>query len=315
MNLNNKTTALTEGAIITGLMVVFALIGIYFIPLTTILFPIPFVILGVRHGTKYNTLSLIAASLIIGMIVDVISGAILFITFAPLSIALAYTLKRKYSTSQIVVLSTGVTLISIIFMISFLGIISGVDFLTEIETSFNQTLKLQINAIKSMGISPYEISEMEDMLKATLEYIILIIPSIMIISSVFIAYISLWLSSSILRRLGDKRPVIPKFTRFKLPHNIILGVLIILLGTMALRYFKLLYYETIFINVIVLFSFVFFLQGLAVIIFLMNKMKLNKILRSILIALIIISVPLSFVVSIIGILDNMIDFRKLKRDV
>ena len=54
---------------------------------------------------------------------------------------------------------------------------------------------------------------------------------------------------------------------FRLPNNAIMGSLVIIGAALVFRYMKILYYETIFINTIILISFVFFIQGIVVVVF------------------------------------------------
>ena len=65
--------------------------------------------------------------------------------------------------------------------------------------------------------------KVKDFLENAYDYIILIMPSIIMMSSMITAYINYLLSSLSLRKLGYGVVSIPKFSRFKLPNNILLG--------------------------------------------------------------------------------------------
>lgn len=71
-------------------------------------------------------------------------------------------------------------------------------------------------------------------------------------------YINYIVSVLILRKLGYGIVHIPRFSRFKLPNNILLGVGIMFLGTFILKVFNVLNYRTIFANITLLTSFTFF---------------------------------------------------------
>jgi len=315
LNLSEKTTRITETAIITTLMAIFVIVGLYILPIIIMLFPIPFVILGVRHGIKYNILSIIASSLVVSILIDILTGAFVFILFGLLAILLAYMIRRKYKPTEIIVGATGVSLITTLLTINIIGYITGISFVDQINASFAEVIQMQLNMTKDMGLSSYELSQIREIFRTTMEYMIIIIPATIIISSLFTAYINYWVSGAVLKRLGHKTVPIPKFIHLRLPNNIILGTAVIFLATALTRLLKIFYYNTIFINVVILVSFVFFIQGLAVIVYLMNRVKMNKFLKGILIFLIIINIPLSFIISFIGVLDVIFDFRKLKKAV
>jgi len=294
-------------------MAIFVIVGLYILPIIIMLFPIPFVILGVRHGIKYNILSIVASSLVVSILIDIVTGAFVFILFGLLAILLAYMIRRKYKPTEIIVGATGVSLITTLLTINIIGYITGISFVDQINASFAEVIQMQLNMTKDMGLSSYELSQIRNIFRTTMEYMIIIIPATIIISSLFTAYINYWVSGAILKRLGHKTVPIPKFIHFRLPNNIILGTVVIFLATALTRLLKIFYYNTIFINVVILVSFVFFIQGLAVIVYLMNRVKMNKFLKGILIFLIIINIPLSFIISFIGVLDVIFDFRKLKK--
>lgn len=92
----------------------------------------------------------------------------------------------------------------------------------------------------------------------------------------------------------------------------ILGISTIFIGVFLLKIIKIFYYETIFINILVLLFFLFFIEGLSVVSFFIGKIRMGKLGKIIFIFLIILSLPLSIIVSTIGLLDVIFDFRKIK---
>ena len=311
-NKNNKTKAFTESVLITAIMTIYILLGLYFIPIIGILYPIPFVVLGIRNGIKHNILSILASSIILGILVDPYTGAFILLIFAPLSIVLTYLIRKKKSSQDILVISTVVSLISYLIAIQLVSKVSGINFVKEIDKVFKQALNMQLDMIKDMGLSSYEIYKTEGLLKNAFDYMLLIMPSIVIAFSLFTAYLNYLISSSILKRLGYGEFTIPKFSQFRLPENIILGTIIMFLGSWLLKKFEIFYYETIFINVTALSAFIFFLQGLAVILFLLNKTKLSKVLKIIIMVAIVIFIPLGGFISLLGLLDAIFNFRKIQ---
>ncbi|SCG84479.1 putative protein yybS [Proteiniborus sp. DW1] len=313
MNLGEKTTRIAETAIITTIMTLIIIFGYSIVPIIIFFYPVPFIILGVRHKTRYNIYSIVCSSILIGVLTDIFTGILIFLAFGLISIVLTYMINNKYKPQQILICGAMAAIVTILISIAIMGYVTGVSFLSEINATLTESLRIQLDILKEMQLSTYEMSVIKDMLIATVETIIIMIPAIIIISSVFIVYLNYWMSTAILKRLGYKSVEIPRFMHFRLPNNAIMGSLVIIGAALVFRYMKILYYETIFINTIILISFVFFIQGLSVVVFLMNKRKMHKIVKAIIIFLIIINVPLSLIISLIGFLDAGLDFRKLKR--
>ncbi len=143
---------------------------------------------------------------------------------------------------------------------------SGVSIINQLEDFFAQTLNSQIEILKDMDLSAYEVLKIRDVLENAVDYVLLILPAIVIIFSLIIAYLNYLISSMMLRRLGYGIVSIPKFSKFKLPNNVLLGTGIMFLGgAFIIKALKLFYYETILLNITVIASFVFFTQGLSVI--------------------------------------------------
>ncbi|WP_352418762.1 DUF2232 domain-containing protein [Proteiniborus sp.] len=313
LNLGEKTTRITETAIITTFMTLLVIIGYSTFPVIILFYPVPFVILGVKHKTKYNIYSIIASSVLIGILIDMFAGILIFLVFGLISITITYMINKKYKPQQILIGGTIVTIVTTLLTVVISGYITGVSFFTQINTFLTENMKLQLDILREMEFSTQQLYMIKDFLMATVEYIIIIIPTTLIISSVFIVYINYWMSTAILKRLGFKTVEVPRFMFFNLPSNIIMGSVVIIAAALVIRYMKLFYYETIFINTIIIISFVFFMQGLSVLVFLMNKRNIHKVTKFILIFIIIINVPLSLIITFIGLLDVILNFRKLKK--
>lgn len=314
MNLKeNKTKAFLESLLMIGLGTIYILLGIKYISIINVFYPIFFVILGVRNDIKYNVVSMVLSALLVGIIVDKYTCIFILITFLPFSIVLNYMIKKR-KKSQYLIIATSITLlISYVLSLTIFGRISGVTFINEFEETLQLLLKGQLDMLRDMGLSSQQIYETRGLLENAYEYLVLLIPSIIIMFSAITAYLNSLISILILRKLGYGITQIPKLSNFKLPDNIIPGIIVMFIGVFILKYAKVFYYQTILMNVSALLSFVLFLQGLSVIIYFTKKSRLHPIISVILIALLIISIPLSAIVSIVGFLDIIFDFRGIKK--
>lgn len=311
LNLNNTTKRITDTAVIIGIMVIFAFIGFYMFPILSIFYPVPAIILAHRHSIKYSILATVASSIIAGILTNILVGVSILLFYGLPGIALAYMIKKRYKSFEILVGGTAVFLVFTIISIEMFQVITGVGFVDELRGIFNESLKIQLNIIKGLNPSDYEVNTLEKMFQSTIDFVLSIIPAILIISSMFISYINYWTASTVLRRMGNKVVQVPRFKNFRLPNNVIIGTAVILLATFILKYINVFYYETILINVTVLVFTIFFIQGIAVILFFIDKIKVPKALKIILIILVIFSFPLMMLISILGLLDSLLNLRKI----
>ncbi|NLJ78510.1 MAG: DUF2232 domain-containing protein [Tissierellia bacterium] len=308
-----KRNVFLETILAIAISVVYMLVVIYYIPELMFLYPVYFIILGIRHGINYNVTGLLISALIIGMVVDMVFAISIIIAFAPLSIVLNYTIERRRKSLEIISSSTLLLFISFLIIMIVMKGVTGISLINQLEERLAQLLDGQMNALKNMDLSSYEMLKIGDGLEGIVQYTILIMPSIMIIFSLAIAYINYLISVLILRRWGYGIVSIPRFSRLQLPSNILLGTGIMFIGAFILKGLKLFYYETILLNITVLIFFIFFIQGLSVVDYKLIAMKFPIFLRGIIIILLMVLLPFGWIISIIGLLDVIIDFRKLGR--
>ena len=311
----NRNKKIIEILLITTISTLIMLMGIYYLPLIIFLFPVSFIVLGVKYGININIICMIISTFVIGLLTDNISGIFILLAFLPVSIALNYTIKGRRKSLETMAISTLVLMISFFIILSIMRDMTGVSIVVQLEEFFNEALNTQVELLKETGLSNYELLKVTDFLENKLGEVLLIIPSIIMIFSLITAYLNYLISVLILRKLGYGIVYIPKFSRFSLPNNILLGIGIMFLGAFLLKIFKIFYYEAIFINITTLVSFVFFLQGLAIIDYRLIKKNRNWILRILAILFFTTILPLGGFITILGVLDMFFDFRKLKRPV
>lgn len=312
---DNKNKKIIEILLLAIISTFLMLLGIYYLPLIIFFFPIPFIVLGVKYGINVNIICMIISTFVIGLLTDNVSGIFILLAFLPLSIALNYTIKGRRKSLETMVISTLVLMVSLFVILSIMGDMSGISIVAQLEEFFTEALNTQIELLKETGLSNYELLKITDFMEDKFGEVLSIIPSIIIIFSLITAYLNYLISVLILRKLGYGIVYIPKFSRFSLPNNILLGTGIMFLGAFLLKLFKLFYYEAIFINITTLVSFVFFLQGLAIIDYRLIQKNRNWFFRVLVILFFTMILPLGGVITILGILDVIFDFRKLKRPI
>lgn len=304
MNLDDKTKRITETAIITALMTILVILGLFVMPIAIILFPVPYIILGVRHNVKYGLISIFGSGILLTILVDISVGIFIMLMLGFLSVGLSYMIKKKFKTYQIITGGIIISIVSIVITINVIAYITGVSVVGQVESYFAEMIKVA----QQVGLP----NSQTEILKNRIETAKLTIPSTMIIFSIFNTYINYWVSVAILRRLGHNISKIPKFKYFRLPGNVVTGSLVIVLCTSFIWYMQIFYYKTIAINVMSLLMFIFFMQGISVIIYLLDKTKLNKVLKFFIIIFAMLYVP---IISLVGFIDAIFDLRKLKRNI
>ncbi|WP_409228452.1 DUF2232 domain-containing protein [Gudongella sp. SC589] len=311
---NKWVQPVIEGAGAAAVVVLVGLLSIYFTPLVLALYPVGAVVYGIKNGVNPAAVVMTIASLIIGLGTgDFINGIILLILFGPLTIALAYGMKRRRRPLQVLVTGSLVFFTSTLMVFYLADSLTGLSIINQLENTFRETLFIQVDMLKGMGLSNYEIDSARRMLEDAYRYIILILPSILMFLALFVSYANYVLTVWILRKLSIGILQMPWLHRFTVPNNFALGVIVMFIGVFIGRSLDGTYYDTIFLNLLVLVGVVFILQGLAVTSFYLIKWKMNAFARGLVIFMAIAFSPVLTAVSLVGGLDIVLDFRKLRR--
>ena len=287
------------------------LYGINYLPFILIFFPLIFIANIIKDGLSQGLTNMIITITIIAFITSINIGLVLAIIFIPFTIVISSLIKKRQSNNKILGLST-ISLFISILAILFLIRILGIDIVKYVENSAKEAISIQLEMLENMGLSNYDFFNQKQLLQDTFKYLLLIIPSIVLILSAFVSYINYLLSGIILDKLGIRIVNIPKFSKFTLPNNILAGILTMMIVTFVSSKLGFSYYQTVLVNIGVLITFGFFVQGLSVVDYLLNKLKFNIIFKIIFFVTFIINQALISVIILIGIIDLIFDFRKLR---
>jgi uncharacterized protein YybS (DUF2232 family) len=294
-------------------MIMYYLLGIHYFPVILLFFPTAFIVIGVRRGIVQSLISLIVVSIGIVITIDALIGIISFLLFLPITMIIIYGIKSRKKPMEILSYSTVVFFISTLLLFGYTQNLSGISIISQMEESFKQVLSFYVELLGNMEFTSFEIQKTKDYLESGYKYMIWTLPAILIIFSLFISYCNYYTSVLASRKMGIGVVNLPRFSKFKLPSNIISGTIVMILGVLLIKEMNLASFETIFLNVAVLISIMFLIQGLSVIDFYLIKLRLNLFFRIIFIMIMAILAPLGTLISLVGITDVIFDYRKFRK--
>ncbi len=300
---------LTESGIISAIGILLSL-GVAYIPFLSLLFffvSTPYIIITARNGIKYGVLSICASSFIIFITTNLIYVlTVLLLFFIPAIFIGARIYKSKNPFDAI----AGGFLVSIITITIYIELSSAFLGMNIIQQGINiikESIEMQKNMVTQYGLS----SSLD--IKKMVDHIYMIVPGVISIESILMSFFNYYIAVYILRRIKNDAPDLPKLKDFTLPGNIILGIVMIYLLALLVKNIPGIYYDTLTMNIEVVFMFIFFLQGLAVYSHFLEKIKLRQGIKNLFLILSIFIGPISVMVSLIGISDSVLDFRKIRR--
>jgi uncharacterized protein YybS (DUF2232 family) len=320
MNRNLKTSNITESAMITGILVIIAYLS-SFITLLMFFYPTPAIILGKRKGLKYSLLSLIASDLIISMLLGLQTGLVFLILYTPMALALTYGVCRNEEANKTILFGSAAYMISFVLYILLLNYIMGINFIERVaeiyEQSFETTRGLFNNIpdqFRTEQIEKY-ISDIEKMAPMMNYYVTNVFPAFLIVASIIISYINYIVASKFAVRFSINVKQHEGIAYFSFPRNFMISMAGLLLLSFLLQLLN--------INVVIiqmnLFIIVFMamlLQGAAVLKYFIDKSRMGKFARNLLLVIIVLmSINFSIVYAVIGLIDLTVNLRKINRAV
>ncbi|WP_409252412.1 YybS family protein [Bacillus sp. SCS-153A] len=299
---------LTEGALLLAIYTVLLLLTAY-VPVisivTTFFLVLPFILYSEKYGLKPALTMLAAASFI-----SLLAGAFLVtlpltLSFGTVGVIMGWMLRNQKSKMSIFLVSSLVLLISTVvqYVVSILLLNMNIikDTIEQFKNAINETLKLA----ETMG-QPVPPDKIEDITSA-MELFEVLIPSVFLISSLFVMFIIISVNFPLLRKVGIQSAKFPPFRSWKLPQSIVWYYLITLIllifvnpemGTYLHWALYNLYYVLQLLLVVQGFSFIYFFA------------HLKKWPKGILILITVLSFPLINFVRILGIIDLGFDLRQ-----
>jgi len=295
--------ALIEASLIAGIVSIFAIIGAVtpLLSILLILLPVPFIFITVRHKFLYSFFSIIITSLVLGIFLGIVYSFFLLIMILPMTIAMGRYIKKEKEPFFVITIGTMVATISTFFIIKLVGEINITQIMAD---AMREVLAHQQEMLLSINLTAAV--EVDNMIN----YFIMLLPALLVVQAIVSTFANYYLCIASLRRFAVKNVTLSEFSNFKLPKNIVLGASTIFVLSFLTRYVEGLYHDALIMNIVVIFAFIFFMQGLAFINYYMKKMKVHKALRVILTIIVVLVGPIMTVTSFIGVLDSIFDIRK-----
>ncbi len=309
---NSQTSRLTESAFIAGILLIFAIVGTLIFPFIDYIYALPAIILAKRHDFKASIMALVTAGIIATILLGVQAGLYYLVLYTPMAATMSYFIDKDKKPSITIAFSGLAYLVSFIILLFIMQLFLGLNLIEYVTEAFQQSFEIQEGLFSRFDLLQDQLQQSQEMYENMMNLVIMIMPGILIATSLSMVVINYFVAQKIGKRLKARIRPLGDFKNFKLPNNIVVGMLVISGLTILVGQFNIVDYDTLSANILFLFQIVFFIQGLALVRFLMDKYNINRFLRVLIIIFIIINPAFSLSVIVAGLADVLFDFRKLK---
>lgn len=293
--------------------VILGTLGVVLIALASVLIPIlgvmlagiPIILLLLREkGSIHESILTLSVAVVITYFIFGLFNAIFIALYGILTtLVLSYTYYKKMKALKSQLLICGSVLLSFTIVLYLLNM--GTDL--HISEFFRESFFNSEDMIDSMGL--LDNSDMD--LNMVINQILTIIPFIMVLISFVNSVVIYHGNRFVMQR--NNLPVVEMddFSDFKLPMHFIYGITFILILSYLTGLTGMIDFNTISLNIILVLIYVFAFQGAAILFYYLDKRNINNFVKGLILALLIIFQAM-FILSIIGWLDMIFDFRKIK---
>lgn len=313
---NFNTKSMVEAGLISSLIVVIMLMTVYvplFSLLGTFILPIPVTVLYLRHNGKVTLGAVVVSAILIAMLYSPISALTSSILFGATGITLGYCIKNKKKVwITLVMLAVVSALCSVIDFSIYVTFISKDGFTGFVNQNL-QIMKESIDTASKMGMSQAQLEQIKKSYEIfTPEFILELLPTMLLIAGSTSAYINYIVARSILKRFKYEIEPVPPFSTLYINNRVGTVILIIVIVGTLMDRGNMLGGKYVLVSSQLILQMVLLIQGIAVAsYYLRNKLKMSKLFTLLIILLTASTAALSMIYISVGLMDMIFDFRKL----
>ena len=311
---NYKTLAIVDAGILASIAIMLALItssnptlGIFL----AVFWPVPFIVLGVKHNLKISCMALTIASVFTLLLANPVYSLSIVIGFSLIAVALVYSIKHNFSLTKTLCLGITASILSKCIVFATIYSILGFNPVVISDSTILQSTQ-QLTAITGkLGIPTYDgITKILLILPQALETINYLLPTGFVIASITDTTINYIMSRIILTHTGVILQPIPDFKTWQMPRSLVWVFIISSTYTIYMSKHDSIT-ANIFFNMYILSSVLLIVQTISCIFFFANNKSHSFLIKNIALFIIFTNPIVGKIATLFGIYDLLRNPRKL----
>ncbi len=311
-----RVRPMVEGGILSAVAILFALISVY-VPFigafVNLIWPVPIILLGVRHGYKWSIMATAVAGILIAILVHPLHAIGVAIGFGMTGIVLGHCFRKNFSPVVSVLFGSIASLTSKIIVLSISAVVLGINPLADHSEAMAKAVDQAINVYRNFGMKEAELAQIAESMKGMLAMMKLILPAGFALASVVDTYLNFLVARLFWRKLGHHIGAFPEFRQWGFSP----ALLYVFVSSMVLLYWgksrDIEMVATVGLNLQVICSMLLMIQGMAVAFFYARKYDVPKLILWIFIVMAVTNGFIMQMTVFTGAFDIVFDFRRLRR--
>ncbi|MBP1764113.1 MAG: Protein of unknown function rane [Firmicutes bacterium] len=307
---------MAEGGVLTAVAILFALISAY-LPLlgafVSLIWPVPIILLGARHGYKWSIMATVASGLLIAILMHPLHAVGVVIGFGLIGIVLGHSFRSGYSPVRAMIVGSAASLVSKVAVLGIGALVMGVNPLDAQTDALVQSVGQVTEIYRNLGMKEEDLEKLSTTMQEMMSVLKIILPAGFIAAAVFDTYLNFVVAKSVMKKLGHTVAPFPPFKHWNMPWVVLAGFLAALIMIYWGRTREISWLFEVGLNLQVLASIFLLVQGLALVFFLTDKYKVSKFVRGLILILVLSNGFLSQILILVGAVDIAIDYRRLRK--
>ena len=301
---------ITNGVVITSLIfavsVFLPIIGFF----TAVLIPLPILVYRVKLGRFPGIAVPLLTTIVIGTVLGGFAvDALFFLGLLFTGFMLGELVEQNLSIEKTIGYTCAAVLAAGLAALLIYSSTLGTTLIEMVSAYILRNLEITLALYKQMGIPLETIHQVENSLDRIQYALVRLVPSLVLVSTLFVSWTSLLFARPIFRGFALPYPDFGVLRTWSTPEKFVwsaigCGVALMVPAT-GIR--------LIGLNGLLIFMTIYFLHGIAIVAFFLDKKKFPRMARTFIYTLIAIQHVFALIVIALGFFDLWVDFRKLNK--
>ncbi|WP_312560575.1 YybS family protein [Anaerospora sp.] len=315
MQRQTQIKPMVEAGILASIAIMFAFMSAYLPVIGAfihLVWPVPIMLLGVRHGVKWSTLATVVAGILIAVLLHPLHAVSVVVGFGLTGIVLGHGLREKFNPAKTLLWGSAASLISSAAVVAISMVVMGANPFTIQQEAMTKALEQAIDFYRQMGMKEEELQQMTTTMGAVMELLKIILPAGFALAAVVTAYLNFTVAKIVLKKLGYYVEPFPPFREWQMPkialYTFVVAVLCMYWGHSR----EITWLYTVGVNVQMISMIFLIVQGLALFYYLADKYKLSRLIRGIILFLVFTNGIMLQVIIFAGAFDMAMNYRQMR---
>lgn len=205
-----------------GIYAVILLLGVFIPPIfiaVMFVLPVPFVFYASRYGWKPSMIMLAIAIILTSMFATFLSIP-LAVMMGLGGIMIGHGIFKERSAYETWARGTLGFIAGLLFVFVFSQVLLSVNFAEELESIMNDSMEMSTSFMESLGVGD-QAEQTEELFRTQLDLMLNLLPAIIALTAIVMAFLSQWISYKVLNRVAKKELRFPAFRNLSFPSSII----------------------------------------------------------------------------------------------